>query len=134
PGGHLVLPLDNGLRTNGYWLTADANFDIGSGWNFQNIAQVMQNKQEWNAIVPFNVQTAASWITSLGIVADSTKLYFTNEFDSSGANRVRFNTPNGLVAPSGEWHVEKPISAFQNQVRSEERRVGKERGHWWWLH
>ena len=63
------------------------------------------------------MQTAASWITSLGIVADSTKLYFTNEFDSSGANRVRFNTPNGLVAPSGEWHVEKPISAFQNQVQ-----------------
>ena len=117
PGGDLVLPLDNGLRTKGYWLTADANFDLGSGWTFQNLAQVMNNQQEWNAIVPFNVLTANNWITSLGIVADSFKLYFTNEFDSTGANRVRFNTANGLVAPSGEWHVEKPISAFQNQVQ-----------------
>jgi len=117
PGGDLVLPLDNGLRTNGYWLTADANFDIGSGWNFQNIAQVMQNKQEWNAIVPFNVLNDTTWFNSLAITADSFKLFFTNEFDSTGANRVRFNTPNNLVAPSGEWHVEKPISAFQNQVR-----------------
>src|SRR5438034_9988751 len=77
----------------------------------------MQNKQEWNAIVPFNVQTAASWITSLGIVADSTKLYFTNEFDSTGANRVRFNTPNGLVAPTAEGHVESRIRPSKNKWR-----------------
>lgn len=117
PAGSLELPLDNGLQTKGYWLTADARFDLGGGWNFQNTAQVMQDHQEWNAIVPFNAMPAATWITSLGLTADSTKLYFVNVFDSTGANRVQFNTPNGLVAPGGEWHVEKPISAFQNQLQ-----------------
>ena len=28
-----------------------------------------------------------------------------------------FSTANGLVAPGGEWHVEKPISAFQDQFQ-----------------
>jgi outer membrane receptor protein involved in Fe transport len=117
PTGDLVLPLENGLRTNGYWLTADAGFNFGSGWSFQNTAQVMSNAQEWNAIVPFNVLPDTAWITSLGLTADSTKLYFTNVVDDSTGAPVQFNTPNRLVAPSGEWHVEKPISAFQNQVQ-----------------
>jgi len=116
PGGDLVLPLDNGLRTKGYWLTADASFDLGSGWSFQNAAQVMQNNQEWNAIVPFDVMADTTFVNGLGLTADSTKLYFTNVFNSAGTARVQFNTPNGLVSPSGEWHVFKPISAFQNQV------------------
>jgi len=116
PAGGLELPLDNGLQTKGYWLTADARFDLGGGWNFQNSAQVMQDNQEWNAIVPFNALPATTWITSLGLTADSTKLYFTNVVDSIGG-KVPFNTPNGLVAPGGEWHVAKPLSAFQNQVQ-----------------
>jgi len=117
PGGDLELPLDNGLRTKGYWLGADASFDLGQGWSFQNNGQIMQNAQEWNAIVPFNVQSTADFITSLGLTADSTKLYFTNLYNTAGTARLPFNTANGLVAPSGEWHVEKPISAFQNQVQ-----------------
>jgi len=117
PAGSLELPLDNGLQTKGYWLTADAGFDLGGGWKFQNSAQVMQDHQEWNAIVPFNAVPDTAFISSLGLTADSTKLYFVNVFDSTGANRVQFNTPNHLVAPSGEWHVEKPITAFQNQLQ-----------------
>lgn len=116
PAGGLELPLDNGIATKGYWLTADARFDLGGGWNFQNSAQVMQDNEEWNAIVPFNALPAASFITSLGLTADSTKIYFTNVVDSVG-KRVQFNTANGLVAPGGEWHIFKPISAFQNQVQ-----------------
>jgi outer membrane receptor protein involved in Fe transport len=118
PGGDLVLPLDNGLRTKGYWLAADASFVLGSGWTFQNSAQVMQNNQEWNAIVPFDVLPDTAWIQGLGLTGvDSTKLYFTNVFTPDGTARVRFDTPNRLVSPSGEWHVAKPIPAFQNQVR-----------------
>src|SRR2546421_4578553 len=116
PGGDLVLPLDNGLRTKGYWLTGDAGFDLGSGWKIHNGAQVMQNNQEWNAIVPFDVMADTTYIRGLGLTADSTKLYFTNVLNAAGTARVRFNVANGLVAPSGEWHVEKPISAFQNQL------------------
>jgi iron complex outermembrane receptor protein len=117
PTGQLELPLDDGLRTQAYWLTADANFQIGDGWTIRNSAQVMQDNQGWNAIVPNDVMPDSVWIRSLGITADSTKLVFTNVFDASGQNRLPFNTPNHLVAPSGEWHVEKPISAFQNQLQ-----------------
>ncbi len=35
-----------------------------------------------------------------------------------------FDTPNGLVAAQGEWHIEKPISAVQNQL-SLRRAFGK---------
>lgn len=118
PTGELELPLDNGLRTEAYWLTADVGFEFPGGWGIQNIAQTMQNNQEWNAIVPFNIMPVADYITSLNLPAGSTaQLSYTNQFDATGAN-LAFNansTPNGLIAPSGEWHVEKPLSAFQNQ-------------------
>ena len=117
PTGNLELPLDDGLRTKAYWLTADASFDFGGGWTVQNTAQVMQNDQGWNAIVPFNVQTAGDFFNGRGFPAGSTyQLFFTNHKDNDG-NTIRFNTANGLVAPSGEWHVEKPLSAFQNQMQ-----------------
>lgn len=117
PTGQLELPLDNGLRTQAYWLTADAGFDFGTGWHIQSTAQVMQNNQEWNAIVPSDVMRDSVWIAGLGLAADSTKLIYTNVFDATGTTRLAFDNPNHLVAPSGEWHVEKPISAFQNQLQ-----------------
>lgn len=118
PEGELQLPLDNGLRTKAYWLTADAAFDFPGGWNLQNTAQIMQNDQEWNAIVPFGIQPVGEWVDALGLPAGSeVKLFYTNHFDAAG-NPIEFtanSTPNGLIAPGGEWHVEKPIAAFQNQ-------------------
>src|SRR5204863_3890526 len=52
PSGSLTLPLENGLRTKGSWLTADAGFDLGDGWHIQNGAQFMSDPgEEWNAIV-----------------------------------------------------------------------------------
>ena len=30
---------------------------------------------------------------------------------------MAFSTPNGLVAPGGEWHINKPSSAFQDQFQ-----------------
>jgi outer membrane receptor protein involved in Fe transport len=117
PSGQLELPLDDGIRTKGYWLTADASFDMGNAWNIRNTAQVMQDNEAWNAILPFDVVPDSTWIKGLGLVADSTKLYFTNVYDVSGKNRVQFNTANHLVSPGGEWHIAKPISAFQNQLQ-----------------
>ncbi len=126
PDGELKLPLDNGLRTKAGWFTVDAAFDLASGWRLQNTAQVMQNSQEWNAIVPSSAlpadQYAASTITTLGLPVGSTAQYFfTNHPDpsqpaASGA-KLPFDTPNGLVAPSGEWHIEKPISAIHDQIQ-----------------
>jgi outer membrane receptor protein involved in Fe transport len=43
-------------------------------------------------------------------------LLFTNHPDAAG-NPTPFDTPNGLVSPGGEWHVEKPLTAFQDQIQ-----------------
>jgi iron complex outermembrane recepter protein len=125
PTGTLTLPLDHGLKTKATWFTADAAFDLGENWHFQNTAQVMQNDQEWNAIPNGNLFTAQDFITAptgqggLGFPAGSTGQYvFTNHPNPAGpaGSKLPFDTPNGLVAAQGEWHIEKPLSAVQNQL------------------
>jgi outer membrane receptor protein involved in Fe transport len=85
----------------------------------------MQNDQGWNAILPFDLVPSDTFavgevkrLARLGIV-DSTiatyRLTYTNHTDPFGDPEV-FNTANDLLAPSGEWHVEKPLTAFQNQL------------------
>lgn len=123
PTGDLTLPLDNGLRTVATWFTADASFDLTDKWHIENAAQVMHNAQQWNALLPFQALTAADFITTapgsggLGLPAGTTFQYlFTNHFDATG-KKLPFDTPNGLVAPGGEWHVDKPLSAIQDQLQ-----------------
>lgn len=122
PVGDLVLPLDDGLRTKAYWLTGDARFDLGEGWTMHNSAQIMENEQGWNAILPFDIMPADVWVedqleNTYGLPPTTPyRLFYTNHFDSIG-NRVPFNTSNGLVSPGGQWHVEKPLTAFQNQLQ-----------------
>ena len=123
PNGQLELPLDNGLRTRAGWITADVAFDLANGWRLQNAAQAMQNAQQWNAIVPSDVMPAADFVTrpinqgGLGFPAGTPFTYsYTNRLDETG-KAMPFSTPNGLVAPGGEWHVNKPISAFQDQLQ-----------------
>ncbi len=120
--GTLTLPLDHGLKTKATWFTADVSLELADNWHLQNTAQVMQNDQEWNALLPGNLFAAADYITAptgsggLGFGAGSTgQFFYTNHFDALG-NPLAFDTPNGLVAPGGEWHIEKPISAVQNQL------------------
>ena len=140
PDGQLLLPLDHGLQTNAYWLTATAGFDLAQGWNIENGAQIMRNQQEWNAILPFDVMsdstavnqylsqywgnyykgghiTAPAGDTIYNISAQPAKftLTYPNVLDVNG-KPIGFNNPNGLLAPGGEWHVAKPISAFQDQL------------------
>jgi len=117
PDGTLRLPLDNGLRTDATWFTVDAAIDLDENWRIQNTAQAMQNDQEWNALLPNNMVSAADYITSLGLPAGTiAQLFFTNHFDEFG-DRLPFDTPNGLVALAGEWHVRKPISAIHDQIQ-----------------
>jgi outer membrane receptor protein involved in Fe transport len=123
PASDLTLPLDNGLKTLATWFTADASFDLGQGWHLQNTAQVMQNNQEWNALVPSTAIPADQYATTatgqagLGFPAGTTlQLVFTNQFDATGA-RLPFDTPNNLVAPGEEDHIFKPISAVQNNLQ-----------------
>jgi iron complex outermembrane recepter protein len=123
PTGDLTLPLDNGLRTVATWLTATVSLDMKNDWHLENSAQFMQNAQQWNALLPFQAFTAADFITAdpgdggLGMPVGTTFQYlFTNHFDPTGA-KLPFDTPNGLVSPGGEWHVDKPISAVQDQLQ-----------------
>jgi len=127
PNGQLELPLDNGLRTSASWITAEVAFDLAGGWRLQNAAQAMRNAQQWNAIVPSDVMPAAEFVTrpidqgGLGYPAGTQFSYtYTNRVDETG-KPIAFDTPNGLVAPGGEWHVEKPISAFQDQFQIKKR-------------
>lgn len=124
PDGSLQLPLGDGLRTSASWFTVDAQFDLSQGYTLQNTAQAMRNAQGWNAILPFSAFSAASFITAptsaggLGFPAGTTYQYtYTNRLDPAGKTHLPFSTPNGLVAPGGEWHVNKPLSAFQDQVQ-----------------
>ena len=123
PTGDLTLPLDNGLKTLATWFTADASFDLTKDWHLQNTAQVMQDNQEWNAIVPSTAIPADQYATTatgqggLGYPAGTTlQLFYTNLFDATG-KPLPFSTPNNLVSPGGEWHVSKPISAVQDQLQ-----------------
>jgi len=126
PTGELELPLDDGLRTKASWLTADLGLTFEDGWKFQNTAQVMQNDQSWNAILPFDAMPADTFavqeirrLADAGLVDPNIATYqffFTNHFDPFGKHGA-FDTPNGLLAPGGEWHVEKPLTAFQDQLQ-----------------
>jgi iron complex outermembrane receptor protein len=117
PDGPLRLPLDNGLRTDATWFTVDAAFDLANDWRIQNTAQVMQNDQQWNALLGNDLRTATDYLAGLGLPAGTTaELVYTNHFDGFG-NRLPYDNPNGLVALAGEWHVNKPISAIHDQIQ-----------------
>jgi iron complex outermembrane recepter protein len=121
PTGQLTLPLENGIRTKAVWLTADAAFNFAGGWNVRNSAQIMQDQEEWNAIVNgdrFGTQSTidSTILAQEGIGAvDSVKNFYTNVLNANGT-RSLFSTPNNLLAEMGEWHVEKPLTAFQDQL------------------
>ena len=70
PTGELVLPLDNGLKTKATWFTVDVGVDLQNDWHLQNTAQVMQNNQEHNALVPGTLMSPADFVASLKDPAD----------------------------------------------------------------
>jgi iron complex outermembrane recepter protein len=124
PVGDLNLPLDNGIMTQAQWYTADVALDLSENWKFQNTAQYMQDYQEHNALVPSSAIPAADYATTakgqggLGFPAGSTlQLTYTNVLDPTGKTHLPFSTANGLVAPGQLWHVEKPLTAFQDQLQ-----------------
>ncbi len=122
--GELEIPLDDGIRTNASWLTAEISFDFPNDWNIHNTAQVMQNDQTWNALVPFDIipfevegQSVLDALIDNGTVPAGSQFQFlfTNHFDGKG-NKLPFNTSNGLVSAAGLFHVDKPLTAFHDQL------------------
>jgi len=133
PDGSLTLPLGNGLSTNAGWLTGEIYLTFPDHWSVKNQLQVMSNQQEWNAIIPSNAEPISAFESSQlanmqnqgYIPANATNiawnLTYTNILDAIG-NHLTF--PNGtyspandLIAPGNEWHVAKPMSAFQEQLQ-----------------
>ena len=98
------------------------NVTFADDWNFEDIAQAMSVDHQWNAIAPgspiFATDYVSQQLTDLvnrGIIpAGSTgQLFYTNHRDING-NKLPFDTANGLLSPSSQFHVEKPISSFSN--------------------
>jgi outer membrane receptor protein involved in Fe transport len=127
--GELQIPLDDGIRTKGSWITADIGFNFANDWEIQNTARVMNTDHSWNALLPGDVLNANEWaqgqlqaLINAGTVpaGSRARLLFTNHPDNTG-NKQLFNTPNGLINPGGEWHVEKPISDFSDQLLLKKR-------------
>ncbi len=132
PNGALTLPLGHGLYTNAGWLTGEINLNFPDGWNVKNQMQVMSNYQEWNAIIPGNAEpigyyesSELSTLQGMGLIPTNASnvnwnLTYTNEFNANGTHVTFPNnayTPNnGLISPGNEWHVAKPMSAFQEQL------------------
>ena len=121
----LVLPLDRGINTRGGWLTGHIFLDFADNWNFENIARVMSVDHQNNALVPgdfftsgvFTQRTIDDLILRGLVPPGSTgQFFFTNVLDPLG-NPLPFDTANGLVATSTEWHVEKPISDFSDLLQ-----------------
>ncbi len=133
PNGSLNLPLGNGLSTDAGWLTGELYMEFPDGWSVKNQLQVMSNKQQWNAIIPGNAEPIGAFESSQlanlqkqGYVPANASniawnLSYTNILDANG-NHVAFPNPaytpaNNLIAPGNEWHVAKPMSAFQEQLQ-----------------
>ena len=124
PTGDLTLPLDNGLKTQATWFTVDASLDLSDDWHLQNTAQVMQNNQERNAIVPGNALPAADYIAApadqggLGFPPGvPVQYFFTNHARRRGQTSCRSTPRTAWWRPVIEWHVDKPISAIQDQLQ-----------------
>ncbi len=140
PDGALTLPLGHGLLTNAGWLTGEINLNFPDGWNVKNQLQVMSNYQEWNAIIPGNAEPIDYWKTQeaaslwhagyfhgtdsatfVNNAPTNINITYTNQFNPNGTHAAYPNseyTPtNGLISPGNEWHVAKPMSAFQEQFQ-----------------
>lgn len=120
PTGDLQFPLENGLRTQAYWLTTDLSFDFPGDWTLRNMAQFMGNHQEWNGIFTGQPTNANDWAAGVVPAGSSYQLFYTNYYDANGS-RLPFDmsSNDGLafLSPSQLVTVQKPMSAFQDQVQ-----------------
>ena len=123
------LPVDDGIKTKGTWVTGQFDFNLGADWQLENIARVMSVDQNWNALPSDTLLTADEYAQSVTnfyigekFVPPGTtyQLFFTNHFDASG-NKLPFDTANGLVRPGGLWHIEKPVLDFSNLLTIKKR-------------
>ncbi|MCI0414005.1 TonB-dependent receptor [bacterium] len=125
-GDDLVFPLDDGIHTQGGWVQGNVNFQFGDGWEFEDIVQSMSVDHIWNAMVPGAPELATDFAQRVlnGLISNGTvapgstfQLLYTNfGRDPVTGAKIPFSTPNGLINPGQEFHVQKPISSFANEL------------------
>ena len=124
PNGQLELPLDNGLRTRAGWITADAAFDLATAGACRTPARRCRMRRSGTRSCRATSMPAADFVTRPRRPGRSrisrrhpVHLHLHQPPRPHAGNPSPSAPPNGLVAPGGEWHIEKPLSAFQDQFQ-----------------
>ena len=119
--GRVNRDLTRGVNPELRSLQADVVFDITDNLSLENKVRVMQTDLTFNAIfslsnpIPADIFAESQVQDANGnsLVADFNYdyTYADGSFNPSNANG------NGLIAETGWWHVDKPMSDFTNQLQ-----------------
>jgi outer membrane receptor protein involved in Fe transport len=113
--GRINRDMTRGVHPTLRSLQADLVFDITDNLTLENKARAMQTDLVFNAIFSLS-NPAPATLFAEAQVDDVTDVnysytYADADFDPANANG------NGLVAETGWWHVDKPMSDFTNQLQ-----------------
>lgn len=101
-------------------LGAEVLLDLGGGWTLKNSARAMHSELQFNAIFslsnPMSATDYANGIASDNGAADWRYRYTETGRTISPAQASSLNG-NGLVATTGWWYVNKPLSNFSNDFQ-----------------
>ncbi|HEX2963877.1 MAG TPA: TonB-dependent receptor [Ignavibacteriales bacterium] len=121
PTGDLKYPLEDGLITQAYWLTGDVSFNFDEGLTIRNMAQFMQDSQGWNGIFTGQPTSVRDYVAGLKLPAGTNASFFYTNYLNAAGQKLPFdlNANNGLafLSPSQLVTVQKPLSAFQDQLQ-----------------
>lgn len=113
--GRVNRDLTRGVNPELRSLQADVVFDLTDNLTLENKARVMQSDLTFNATFSLNNPVSADVFAEQQVDNVASFGYdYTNaegEFDPANANG------NGLVAETGWWHVDKPMTDFTNQLQ-----------------
>ncbi len=108
--GFVELPLEDGQRQEGTTLMAEYSKQLENGWLLENTARYLSIDHSWNAVVPFDVVTAADFAAGFTPPGGRNELTYVNHPGPVAQN-------NGFLLVAGLWHVEKPMENFSNQFQ-----------------
>jgi outer membrane receptor protein involved in Fe transport len=109
--GELTLPLQDGIAQTGGTLMVDVAIALDNGWNLRNTGRAMNLDHQWNALLPFEIVDADSYVAGQLAATGGANAALAYADDGS-----TFGTPNNLLSLGGLWHVEKPVTNFSNQL------------------
>ena len=94
--------------------------DLGGGWTLKNSARAMQSDLQFNAIFSLSNPLSATDYAQ-GIAADNGAADWRYRVTETGRtispSQANNLNGNGLVASTGWWYVDKPLSNFSNDFQ-----------------